>query len=186
MEAKRKQTVNTQTTKAISNFLFMGSEFQQTKQFGVLQGVDSHGNVIIGRSLLFSKNKKYAKEKDLLHRFCQSLFYSLARTSEVILSWIRREALNLHTANNISGERVQGKPFLLDFGTHKRWMYHQDNPPVCVVTGWNTYWKENKKFWLCMPHLYINLQGQRSEISVYEIWPHQLIFSYIWFIYGLH
>lgn len=63
METKRKQTVNVQTTKDISNFLFMGSEFQQTKQFTVLQLVDSHSDVIFGRLLLFSENKKYAKEK---------------------------------------------------------------------------------------------------------------------------
>lgn len=161
----------------------MGSAFQQTKQFAVLQWVDSHSDIMIRRPRLSSKNKKYAKEKDLLHRFCQSFFYSLVRTSEVILSWIRREALNLHTASDISGKGVQRRLFLLDFGMHKHWVYHQDNPLVCAVTGWNTY---RKKFWLCVPHLYINLQGQRFDVSVYEIWLHQLIFSYIWFIYGLH
>lgn len=43
---------NAQTTKAIGNFLFMGAEFQQTKQYAVLQWVDSHSDVIIGRPAL--------------------------------------------------------------------------------------------------------------------------------------
>lgn len=47
METIRKQTMNTQTTEAISNFLFMSSRFQQTKQFLLLL-VNSHSDILTG------------------------------------------------------------------------------------------------------------------------------------------